>query len=176
MDLSRPVAPEPYSLLPAVPSFTLTSDDLTEGAPLGAEFSAEGGSTSPHLAWSGFPDTTQSFLVSMFDPDAPVPSGWWHWNVVDVPLEVTELEQGDGSSDLMLPGAAYHVRNDGGEFDYLGAAPPKGDRPHRYVFAVHALDVDSLDLDPEVSPAVVHFTAVFHTVARATLTATFQLG
>ncbi|MBI9114971.1 YbhB/YbcL family Raf kinase inhibitor-like protein [Sanguibacter suaedae] len=174
MDLSRPVPPEPYSLLPSVPSFSLTSEDMTDGGHLDPAFSAGGSNTSPHLAWSGFPEQTQSFLVNMFDPDAPTPAGWWHWTVVDVPTDVTELQPGDGSSDLMLPGAAFHVRNDGGEFDYSGAAPPAGDRPHRYVFAVHALDVDTLDVDPEQSPTLVAFTAVFHTIARATLTATFQ--
>lgn len=174
MDLTRPVPPDPYSLLPKVPTFTLTSDDVTEGQPLDEQFVASGGNTSPHLAWSGFPENTQSFLVTMFDPDAPTPAGWWHWTVVDLPSDTTELEQGEGASDLMLPGAAFHVRNDANEFSYLGSAPPSGDRPHRYVFAVHALDVDTLDADPEDTPTMVSFKAVFHTVARATLTATYQ--
>lgn len=168
--------PAPYDQLPPVPSFTLSSRDLIDGAPLGEDFVAHRGNRSPHLEWSGFPPETQSFVVSCFDPDAPTPAGFWHWTVVDLSSDTTELEADAGSSDLMLPGASFHVRNDGGTHDYTGAAPPVGDRVHRYVFAVHALDVDSLDLDPEVSPAVVHFTAVFHTVARATLTATFQLG
>lgn len=175
MDLTRPVPPDPYSVLPSVPTFTLTSDDIVDGGPLDLRFTAAGGNTSPHLTWSGFPEQTQSFLVTMFDPDAPTPAGWWHWTIVDLPVEVTELAQGDGASDLMLPGAAFHVRNDGGEFDFSGAAPPHGDRAHRYVFAVHALDVDFLDVDPEDSPTLVSFAAVFHTIARATLTATFQL-
>lgn len=175
MDLQqRPVAPDPYDQLPPVPSFTLTSSDLADGQPLPAEFTADGGNTSPQLSWSGFPAETQSFLVSCFDPDAPTPAGFWHWTVVDVSADTTELEQGWGQSDLMLPGASYHVRNDGGGHDYTGAAPPPGDRPHRYVFAVHALDVDTLDLDPDDSPTKVAFTALFHTIARATLTATFQ--
>lgn len=172
MDLTRPVAPDPYASLPAVPSFTLTSSTLVDGAAMPAEHTAEGGGTSPQLSWTGFPTSTRSFLVSCFDPDAPTPAGFWHWTVVDVPAEVTELDVGIGESDLMLDGAAFHVRNDGGGYDYTGAAPPAGDRPHRYVFAVHALDVDSLDLDAEASPTAVAFTALFHTVARATLTVT----
>lgn len=175
MDLSaRPVAPAPYDQLPPVPSFTVTSRDLIDGAPLGDTFAKEHGNTSPHLSWSGFPTETQSFLVTCFDPDAPTPSGFWHWSVVDLDVEVTELEQGAGASDLMLPGAAFHVRNDAGGHDYTGAIPPVGDREHRYVFAVHALDVDTLDLDAEASPAAVSFTALFHTIARATITATYQ--
>ncbi|TNU76373.1 YbhB/YbcL family Raf kinase inhibitor-like protein [Miniimonas arenae] len=175
MDLSqRPVAPAPYDQLPPVPSFTLTSRDLIDGAPLGDDFAAHAGNRSPHLAWSGFPPETQSFVVSCFDPDAPTPAGYWHWTVVDLDASVTELDTDAGASDLMLPGAAFHVRNDGGTHAYEGAAPPAGDREHRYVFAVHALDVDTLDLDPEASPTAVAFTALFRTLARATLTATYQ--
>ena len=175
MDLKRPTAPDPYELLPQVPTFTLTSEDVTHGEPLSSDHSAEGGNLSPQLSWSGFPAQTQSFLVSCFDPDAPTPAGFWHWTVVDVDAGTTSLEQGDGQSDLMLPGAAFHVRNDGGGYDYTGAAPPTGDRAHRYYFAVHALDVDTLDLDPDDSPTKVAFTAVFHTLARAVIAPTFQL-
>ena len=175
MDLKRPTAPDPYELLPPVPEFTLTSEDVSHDQPMPSAHSAEGGSLSPQLSWSGFPDATQSFLLSCFDPDAPTPAGFWHWTVVDVAADVTALDQGDGQSDLMLPGAAFHVRNDGGGYDYTGAAPPPGDRPHRYYFAVHALDVDTLELDPEDSPTKVAFTAVFHTLARAVLAPTFQL-
>lgn len=68
MDLNRPIAPDPYQMLPAVPSFTLTSSDLTAGQPIGTEFTAEGGNVSPHLAWSGFPAETKGFVVTCFDP------------------------------------------------------------------------------------------------------------
>ncbi|MFC4556432.1 YbhB/YbcL family Raf kinase inhibitor-like protein [Georgenia faecalis] len=174
MDLTRPIAPAPYDLLPPVPSFTLTSTDVTDGEALAAEHSADGGSVSPQLQWSGFPEETQSFLVNCFDPDAPTPAGFWHWTVVDLDAGTTELEQGDGQSDLMLPGAAFHVRNDNGDYTYTGAAPPPGDHPHRYFFAVHALDVDTLGLDPEDSPTTAALAAVFHTIARAVIVPTFQ--
>lgn len=175
MDLQqRPVAPAPYDLLPPVPSFTVTSNDITDGQPLDPRFTQAGENVSPHLSWSGFPTETQSFLVNCFDPDAPTPAGFWHWTIVDLPADLTELEQGWGESDLMLPGAAFHVRNDGGDHAYAGAAPPPGDRPHRYAFAVHALDTDSLDLDADDSPTRVAFVALFHTIARAVITPTFQ--
>lgn len=174
MDLSRPVAPNPYDLLPPTGSFTLTSTDITDGGSLPHTFTAAGENTSPALQWSGFPEATESFLVTCFDPDAPTPSGYWHWTAVDIPLEVTELDQGAGQSDLGLPGAAFHVRADGGTFGYEGAAPPPGDHQHRYIFAVHALDTDTLGLSPEDSPTKVAFTALFHTLARATLTPTYQ--
>jgi len=174
VNLDRPLAQDPYEKLPAVPSFTLTSSDLTEGAPMDPVHSQRGGNVSPQLSWSGFPEATRGFVVSCFDPDAPTPSGWWHWNVLDLGADTTELEQGAGESDLMLPGAAFHLRNDGGEHAYAGAAPPAGDRAHRYFFAVHALDTETLELDEDVTPTKAAITTLFHTIARATLTATFQ--
>lgn len=177
MDLTRPVAPDPYSLLPQVPSFTLTSPDVAEGAPIDPRFTAGGENLSPALEWSGFPAGTRSFLVSCFDPDAPTPAGYWHWTLVDVPADVTSLAQGAAStgpaSVAALPDGAFHVASDGGTVGYEGAGPPPGDRPHRYVFAVHALDVDHLPVDAGTSATAVAFTALFHTLARATLTATY---
>ena len=175
MDLSRPTAPDPYSLLPAVPSFDVTSTDVADGRPAEHRFTAEGGSTSPQLTWSGFPDGTKSFVVSCFDPDAPTPAGFWHWTVVDLPADVTSLDTGAGSPDgTGLPAVAFQTRHDGGGHGYLGMAPPPGDQVHRYVFAVHALDVDTLGVDPETTPTAVAFTALFHTLARGTLTVTYQ--
>lgn len=175
VDLDRPLAPEPYAQLPAVPTFALTSQDVADGAPMAEGHTGAGGSVSPHLAWEGFPDGTRSFVVSCFDPDAPTPAGFWHWTVVNLPAGTTSLPTGAGAADgTTLPEGAFQTRNDGGSIGYTGAAPPPGDRAHRYVFAVHALDVERLDLDPSDSPTKVAFMSLFHTIARATLTPTFQ--
>ena len=175
MDLSRPVAPEPYEQLPPVPALDLGSDDLVSGAPMARPFTADGGSMSPELHWSAVPEGTQSLVVSCFDPDAPTPAGFWHWTAWGLPADLTALPTGAGTpgGDRLPPGA-HQARNDGGASGYLGAAPPEGDRPHRYVFAVHALDVPSLGLTEETTPTAVAFTALFHTLARGTLTATFE--
>jgi len=178
MSLDRPVTPDPYPLLPAVGTFTVTSTDVRDGEQLDRKFVHPGaepdaGNASPQLAWSGFPDETKSFVVTCFDPDAPTPSGFWHWVLVDVPASTTSLPTGGGHVDAVLPGKAFHVRNDYGSKDYGGAAPPPDDQPHRYFFVVHAVDVESLGVDADTSAAVVSFNLVFHTLARAQIVPTF---
>ena len=173
MSLDRPPAPDPYSLLPAVGSFEVTSNDVQDGQPLAETFIYQGGNQSPQLAWSGFPTETKSFVVTCFDPDAPTPSGFWHWVVVGLDASITELSRGAGAEGgAELPKGAFHVRGDFGTAGYAGAAPPAGDRPHRYYFVVHALDVETLDVDDTVTPAVVSFNLAFHTLARAQIVPT----
>jgi Raf kinase inhibitor-like YbhB/YbcL family protein len=179
MSLDRPEAQDPYQKLPQVGSFTVTSSDVSDGQPLPPKHAYEGAhdeaeNLSPQLSWSGAPEGTKSYVITCYDPDAPTPSGFWHWALVDVPASVTTLDAGAGKAGASLPGDAFHVRNDWGSKDYGGAYPPDGDRPHRYYFVVHAVDTDSLGVDDEASAAVVSFNLVFHTLARAQLVATFQ--
>ena len=171
--LDRPVSPDPYPLLPEVPSFSVISDDVSDGQPLKDDQVNALGDTSPHLSWSGAPEGTQSFVVTCFDPDAPTPSGFWHWIAVDIPGDVTELETGAGADDDSLPGEAFHVRNDFGT-RIRGAAPPEGDQVHRYFFVVHAVGESSLGVDGDVSPAVVSFNLAFKTLGRAIIQGTYQ--
>ncbi|WP_328395170.1 YbhB/YbcL family Raf kinase inhibitor-like protein [Nocardia sp. NBC_00416] len=173
------MADNPYDALPSVPSFTLTSADLSDGAPLGNDqvsgvFGAGGKDVSPQLSWSGFPAGTKSFAVTVYDPDAPTASGFWHWAVADIPVSVTELPAGAGSEGGQLPTGAVTLRNDGGFAGFVGAAPPAGHGPHRYFIVVHAVDVDSLGVPPEASPAFLGFNLFSHTLARAVLVGTYE--
>lgn len=173
MSIERPVSPDPYPLLPAVPAFAVVSDDITDGQPLKPDQLNAEGNSSPHLSWTGAPEGTKSYVVTCFDPDAPIVSGFWHWTVVDIPADVTELPAGAGASDSALPGG-FHVRNDGGGMNFMGAAPPEGDQVHRYFFVVHAVGEETLGVDSDASPAVVGFNLAFKTLGRAIIVGTHQ--
>ena len=175
--LTRPVAPDPYLLLPPVSSFVLYSDDLAAGQRLPDVHTntPAGSNVSPHLAWSGFPTTTRSFAVSCFDPDAPGVSGWWHWTVLDVPPQTTSLPRDAGRpGGHGLPRGAFQLRGDDGVAAFRGAAPPPGDQMHRYYFVVHALDTETLGAGPDTTPGAASCALVFHTLARAVLVATYR--
>jgi Raf kinase inhibitor-like YbhB/YbcL family protein len=172
-------APLPYDYMPQVPSFVVESTDIADGQLLADRhlydgFGLPGGNVSPHLRWHGHPPETRGFAVTCLDPDAPTGSGFWHWVLFDIPTEVTELARGAAKPGaLRLPGGAQHVRNDLGVKGYCGAAPPKGDDPHRYVFVVHALDCQRLGPDSDASPAVVGYNTTMHVLARAMVTPVF---
>lgn len=172
---------DPFSFLPPLPSFTLESDDIADGVRLpdpqaSRFFEVDGGEDrSPHLRWSGFPDETKSFVVTMFDPDAPTLSGFWHWIAFNLPVATTELEAGAGdTTGSGLPSGALQLANDAGTFGYLGAAPPPGHGPHRYFVTIHALPVEHLEISADAQAAFLMFNLFGNTLARATIVPTFE--
>src|SRR6201986_754120 len=170
--------PDPYAALPKLPSFHLESSSFADGQPLANPqvsgiMGAGGEDVSPQLSWSGFPDETRSFAVTVYDPDAPTASGFWHWAVANLPASVTELAAGAGEGSN-LPGDALTLVNDAGQRRYIGAAPPAVHGPPRYYVAVHAVDVDKLDLPADASPAFLGFNLFQHAIARAVIPATYE--
>jgi Raf kinase inhibitor-like YbhB/YbcL family protein len=155
---------------------TVTSPDIKPGARIADEqvakgFGCTGGNVSPALSWSGAPQGTKSFALSVYDPDAPTGSGFWHWVMFNIPANVTSLPKNAGDPKATLaPAGAIQGANDAGSQGYFGPCPPKGDKPHHYHFQVFAVDVDKLDADASATPAVVGFNLHFHTLAKATLT------
>ncbi|MBP3084109.1 YbhB/YbcL family Raf kinase inhibitor-like protein [Mycolicibacterium fortuitum] len=168
----------PYDNLPKLPTFTLTSESVSDGQPLANDqvsgiMGAGGSDTSPQLSWSGFPAETKSFAVTVYDPDAPTASGFWHWAVADLPASVTELPAGAGDG-RELPGGAVTLANDASLKRYIGAAPPAGHGPHRYYIAVHALPVESLELPDGATPAYLGFNLFGQAIARAVIHGTYE--
>ena len=173
----------PYAHLPKVPSFRLTSETVKNGKALpiaqwSGVFGVPGGKDeSPQLSWSGFPAGTKSFVVSMYDPDAPTGSGFWHWVVADVPASTTSLPLNAGApGSVLLPKGAFELPADAGAPRYIGAAPPAGSGVHHYYITVTALDEASVGVDPESSAAFLGFNISGHTIARAFILAPTSAG
>lgn len=133
-------------------------------------FGCSGGNVSPQIAWTGAPAGTKSLALTVYDPDAPTGSGWWHWVVVNIPTSVTQLAS--GASPSKMPAGSLETRTDFGKPGYGGPCPPPGET-HHYIFTIYALKVDKLDLDAQASGAMAGFMIRSNSLANATFTATF---
>jgi Raf kinase inhibitor-like YbhB/YbcL family protein len=158
------------SITVSAASFTLSAPDFRDGStiPMVHVFNQEGctgGNQSPALSWSGEPAGTQSFAVTVYDRDAPSPSGWWHWTVFNIPPTVHALPENAAAS--RLPAGAAQGRTDFGTLGYAGPCPPMGDPPHRYVVTIYAVRVPHLSLDAQSSGAMVGSVLHANTLAFA---------
>jgi len=153
--------------------FTLTSKDIKGQLSVDEVFNGfgcTGKNISPELSWTGAPKGTKSFAVTVYDPDAPTGSGWWHWIVFNISKDVQSLKAGAGSvSSKLLPHGAVQNIIDYGFAGFGGACPPEGDTAHRYVFTVYALDIDKFDLDGKQSAAIAGYYINAHTISKASL-------
>lgn len=157
--------------------FRLSSTSIAEGDRLSSSqvfngFGCEGANLSPQLSWSGAPEGTKSFAITAYDPDAPTGSGWWHWNVVNIPASVNAIGPGASGNDGM-PSGAVEIVNDYGAAGFGGACPPPGEA-HRYIFTVHALATERLELPERPSNALVGFMIGANTIQSARITAIYN--
>lgn len=158
-------------------NFTLTSPTISEGGMLMKVhvfqgFGCDGENQSPQLAWTGAPKGTKSFAINVYDPDAPIGSGWWHWSVVNIPATTSAIGQ-NASANQTLPSGALEIRNDYGVIGFGGACPPLGES-HRYVITVFALRAERLELPENPSNALVGFMVRANALDRATITAVYR--
>jgi len=168
-----------WPAMAAAASFKLESPTIKPGATLTEaqvfnSFGCSGKNLSPALQWSGAPAGTKSFALTLYDPDAPTGSGWWHWVVFNIPASATSLAEGAGTADgAQLPAGTVQGRTDFGAPGFGGACPPPGDKPHRYIFTVYALKTDKIDVPADASPAMVGYTIHSNALGSATLTAKY---
>ena len=159
--------------------FALSSPTIAPGATLGQDqvfngFGCSGKNQSPALKWTAGPTGTKSYAVTVYDPDAPTGSGWWHWVLYNIPGGVTELAAGAGDGDQQhLPPGAKQGRTDFGTHAFGGACPPQGDKPHRYVFTVHALKTEKIDVPEDASAAMIGFMIHANAAGKASFTAKY---
>jgi Raf kinase inhibitor-like YbhB/YbcL family protein len=159
--------------------FTLASPTIKPGSMLTEAqvfngFGCSGKNVSPALKWSGAPAGTKSFALTVYDPDAPTGSGWWHWVVYNIPAGTTELTEGAGTTDGKgLPAGSVQGRTDFGAPGFGGACPPKGDKPHRYIFTVHALKTEKIEAPADASAALIGFMINANRLGQASFTAKY---
>lgn len=159
--------------------FALMSPTIKPGSTLGEAqvfngFGCTGKNISPALKWSGAPKGAKSFALTVYDPDAPTGSGWWHWVVYNIPAGITELPESAGTADGKgMPAGSAQGKTDFGAPGFGGACPPKGDKPHRYIFTVYALRTDKLDIPPDGTAALVGFMINANKLGSATFTAKY---
>jgi Raf kinase inhibitor-like YbhB/YbcL family protein len=149
------------------PNATLPDKQVFDG------MGCKGENVSPQLSWSNVPEGTKSFVLTVYDPDAPTGSGWWHWVVYNIPADATELPAGAGSGKAKLPAGAVEGRTDFGKAGYGGACPPPGDKAHRYIFTLYALKVDKLEVPADASAAMIGFMTKANAIGSATFTAKY---
>lgn len=167
---------DPFLGLQEVPEFSVKSSDikaerLTDVKFMSNDFGIPGGQdVSPEISWEGAPEATKSFVVTLYDPDAPTGSGFWHWAVKDIPANIHDLEQDAGNvRNTKLPSGAIQISNDARTKKYIGAAPPKGHGVHHYFLTVWALDISEVAIPEESTPAFLGFNMFGHVLARGVL-------
>lgn len=161
-----------------ISTFTLTSNDIEGQIKPRQAYNGNGcrgENVSPRLSWVNAPENTQSFAVTMYDPDAPTGSGWWHWLIFNIPADVYELAENAGNPEAEIaPAGTVQSFNDFGQYGYDGPCPPEGDGIHAYIITVYALDIPRINLSNHINPAAVGFALHAHTIQKASLISYFE--
>lgn len=159
--------------------FTLASASIKPGQSLSLDqvfdnFGCTGKNISPELHWANAPAGAKSFAVTVYDPDAPTGSGWWHWVVFNLPAKTQSLPAGAGdASGSQLPAGSQQGKTDYGTASFGGACPPPGDKPHRYVFTLYALKVEKLEIPEGASAAFIGYNIIANSLGKASFTAKY---
>lgn len=161
-------------------ALTLSSHDISHGEFMTKKheyngFGCSGGNLSPHLKWFNAPKGTKSFAITAYDPDAPTGSGWWHWQIINIPKNVNELPTGTGAAEFDLtPQGSLQIKNDYGSKAFGGACPPLGHGVHHYRFTIHALSVEKLDLPSDASSALTGYMINANTIESSTIESLYK--
>lgn len=159
-------------------TFTLKSEDIggqITNKQVFNGFGCTGENVSPQLSWSDAPEHTKSFAITVYDPDAPTGSGWWHWVAFDIPANVSQLKRNAGNiSKSLMPEGSVQSITDYGQAGYGGPCPPEGDDDHQYIFTIYALSIDKLGLDANASPALVGYYLHTNAIAKASIVSYFK--
>lgn len=154
-------------------TFTLKSNELGGQATtkqVFGGFGCTGENVSPQLSWANAPEGTKSFAITMYDPNAPTGSGWWHWLAFDIPPNIKELKSGAGSiQSKLLPEGVIQSLTDYGTTGYGGPCPPEGHGFHTYIITVYALNTDNLGLDEKANPALVGYMINSKTIEKSSI-------
>lgn len=161
-------------------NFTLSSHDIASGEMMNKAqefkgFGCDGGDLSPHLKWSNAPKGTKSFALTAYDPDAPTGSGWWHWQVINIPVNVSEIPTGAGhGKNNTMPAGSMQIENDYGSASFGGACPPEGHGIHHYRFKIHALSVEKIELPANASGALAGYMINANTIESSTIESLYK--
>ncbi|MES9852195.1 MAG: YbhB/YbcL family Raf kinase inhibitor-like protein [Candidatus Thiodiazotropha sp. L084R] len=165
------IAVSPYTF---AGEFMLTSPQFNQGGRLADEqvfngFGCKGANISPELNWQNAPAGTQSFAITMYDPDAPTGSGWWHWSLYNIPAGIDGLSKGASNHPNALPKGSNQGQTDFGKAGYGGPCPPEGDKPHRYQITVYALKTDNIAVAEDAPAAMLGFYLHQNLIEKAVL-------
>lgn len=160
------------------PKFSISSDDIKAGSIIKIKhvfdgFGCVGDNISPQISWQNPPQETKSFALSVYDPDAPTGSGWWHWIVLNIDADKRQLKQNFGAINDFSSNKVNQIKNDYGTYSFGGPCPPIGDKPHRYIFTIYALKTDKIEINKNASAALAGYMINANSIAKASFSAFF---